>query len=131
MNSDAVAGLAKFVASTAVSVAAAQSTLVGHHARRLAAWQQVLATSRGTPLEAVARSIAPSALAIENCTIQASVSIEHDVTTELAVRVLNAGVVSRFGTHEFFRSKLQVEIRRVPLPLDRPVITNSPLERNY
>lgn len=129
MSSDAVVGLAKFVASTAVSVAAAQSTLASHHAQRLAAWQKLLAASLGTPLEAVAHDIAPSALAIENCTIKASVSIEHDVTTELGVRVLNAGAVSRFGSQEFFRSTLQVEIRRVPLPLDQSV--NSPSNENH
>ncbi len=127
MNSDAVTCLAKFVASTAASVAAAQATLGEQHARRLAAWQQLFSATRGTPFEAAARAISPSALEIEQCTIQASVSMEHDVTTELALRVLNAGAVSRYGSSVFFRSHLQVEVRRVPLPLDHSPIPTSPL----
>ena len=120
-------GLARFVASAAVSVAEVQSRLSARNDARVAAWQQLLVASRDTPLEGVARAIAPSLLVVESCVIDAQVSVEHSVTNELSIRLLNAGVVSRYGSADLFRSRLQVEVRRVPLPPDNPLNYSSPL----
>jgi hypothetical protein len=121
------AGLARFVSSVAVSVAQVQANLGANNRRRVEAWQRLIAVGRGTPLEGVVRAVAPPMLVVENCFIQAQVSFEHQVTNEFSIRILNAGVTSRYGSTESYRSKLQVEVRRTPLPLDHLQSVSSPL----
>jgi hypothetical protein len=127
VTSELVTGLSRFVASTAVSVADVQARLAAAHAARVSAWRQLIVTAQGTPLEGAARAIAPSELVVESCVVKAQISLEHSFTNEFSIRILNAGVVSRYGSNEFFRSKLQVEIRRVPRPLDQSSTALSPL----
>jgi hypothetical protein len=119
-------GLARFVASVAVSVADVQARLANANDEKMAAWQQLIQPWKGS-LPEIARAMAPSLLVVESCVIEAQVSIEHDITNEFSVRILNAGVVSRYASSDQFRSKLRFEVRRVPMPPGQPLSIPSPL----
>lgn len=103
--------------SLAVEIRDQQARLDQDYRERFAAFLFLFQQAKESGFEALARAIAPSALALHNTEIETTFRFAHSVEsqTSLSIQPVGVGFMSRYAYSEFAQCSLQWRVERIPL----------------
>jgi hypothetical protein len=96
---------------------AEQDRLDREFAGRFLAWVPIFQAARAAGMEELARTVAPSAMAIGDAEIQLSFAISRSTAseTDIRIRAINAGYQRRFEATQSVHHRITIKLQRSPL----------------
>jgi hypothetical protein len=109
---------------------AAQRRMDRHFLRDACDFVPVWQLVRGTPFENLAKAVQPSPVVLNQVDLSFQFVYGRTVEDVYTLRILNAQFESRYGRSRQVKQKIDLTLRRVPLPPAADVPLTSPLEED-